>query len=364
MVTTTKNIITKEELECYLPYPLKYQPEKDREGNIQEAYRTHLDPDSRSGTPVSINLVKGVYYDFKYGHGGSIVSLLRQVGAPISRDMAEGSQRHYKSEYKKLQWFKKEGRYRGCNKTSAWLVNHKTHIIAEGRRVMCLKPDCPYCAPFLERVYTEHLADYHAGAIFLIQKQWYKEASQALNRIKQKARRAGGKFIWWLLLSNDVQILFVDSRSSHEVIEWLKDELIFVLQKLNPTWSERQHWMERGLELMTEPTNWQQKFRHSREIPPLLPSRKSETDVDSSLNNTESNRELSTDNQDTAPNDDAEAAIFDTEPGERERSDWEWRLSFMPLEKVVERLEMGTVYKPDWRSDRIVRLIEIEPGGG
>ena len=87
-MTTTTRTITKEDLEQYLPYRLKYQPEKDREGNIQEAYRTHLDPESKSGTPVAINIEKQspdeVVFDMTRGYGADVV--LECAGASASVD--------------------------------------------------------------------------------------------------------------------------------------------------------------------------------------------------------------------------------------------------------------------------------------
>jgi len=111
----------------------------------------------------------------------------------------------------------------------------------------------------------EHLADYHFVAIYVAPKG-YKEIGKALNRTQQRARRAGGRFEYLLLQSNEVQILFIDSRSSPEVKEWLDKEPYFELVALMPTIEERNRWLEIGLERMDKPMHWNHKVRHSKGI--------------------------------------------------------------------------------------------------
>ena len=50
MVTETRTRITKDMLEEYLPYRLRYAPEKDSTGYLQEVYHTYLETPSQSKT--------------------------------------------------------------------------------------------------------------------------------------------------------------------------------------------------------------------------------------------------------------------------------------------------------------------------
>jgi len=253
--TATKPIITQAELERYLPNPIR------RSGN---EYRTWTE-DSRSKTHIAINLDKGVYYDFHYNQGGSLVSLLRQLGAPIGQEKARASPSlTYKRQLAILAKTKSLGRTYRCGTHTALRTDVISGEHDAAHRVMCLRWNCPKCAPFLKRVHMEHLADYHFGAIYLIPKGY--EPGTALNRIKQKARRAGGEFEWLLLESNELKILFVESSSLPKVTEWLRDEPFFELEAFNPTYAERTKWLERGLEQMTEASHWSHKVRHSRGI--------------------------------------------------------------------------------------------------
>lgn len=256
MVTATKNIITKEKLERYLPSPLR------RSGR---EYRTWLEA-SQSKTHISINFEEQVYYDFHYNQGGSLVSLMRQLGVPIPHDIVESNPRlTYKKQLSMLARHKSEGRYFGCGTRTAIKTNLRTGFAQRAERVMCLKWNCPTCAPFLKRVWMEHLADYHFGAIYQIPKG-YKGIGAALNRIKSRAKRQGGPFEWLLLQSNEIQVLLVDSRSLPEVKQWLDSEPFFELVALNPTYSERTKWLDVGLEQMNDASNWNHKVRHSRGI--------------------------------------------------------------------------------------------------
>ena len=78
----TAPVITKGMVEEYLPNPLK------RAGR---EYRTWLEQTSRSRSHLAINIEEGVYYDFHDNRGGSLVCLLKQFGAPVSKELAGNS---------------------------------------------------------------------------------------------------------------------------------------------------------------------------------------------------------------------------------------------------------------------------------
>lgn len=247
-------VVTKEMVEEYLPNPLK------RSGN---ELRTWLES-SRSRAHVALNLDKGVFYDFHTNRGGSIISLLRQFGAPISKELAKSeSWRAYQFQLSILKGLKSQGRTMGCGRHTAVWQDKETKAPRMVARVMCLRWNCSRCAPFLKRVWTERLSGIHFGAIYLIPKG-YTGIGRALDRTKRKAKGWGLNFQWLLLQANDYQILFVDSKSSQETTNWLQDEVYFEQVALMPTWSERLDWLEKGLETMSQAMHGKNKVRHSR----------------------------------------------------------------------------------------------------
>lgn len=250
----TPAVVTKEMVEEYLPNPLR------RSGN---EYRTSVET-SRSRSHLSINIDKGVFYDFHTNQGGTLVSLLRQFGAPISKELAGSeSWRAYQFQLSILKGLKSQGRVIGCGKYTAVWRDKETKTPGMVSRVMCLRWDCPRCAAFLTRVWMERLSSVHFGAIYLIPKG-YTGIGRALDRTKRKAKRQGGYFEWLLFQANNYQVLFVDSRSSQETTNWLQDEVFFEQVSLMPTWSERLDWLEKGLETISQAMNGKNKVRHSR----------------------------------------------------------------------------------------------------
>lgn len=250
----TAAVISKEMVERYLPNPIK------RAGT---EYRTWLEP-SRSKSHIAINLEDGVYFDFHDNRGGNLVSLLKQFGAPISRELAgNNSWKSYQFQLSVLKGLRSEGRSVGCGRHTAIWRHKETGVAKMVAKVMCLRWSCPYCAPFLRRVWMEQLFETHFGAIYTVLKG-YQSIGRLLDSVNRRAKRRGGSFTWLLLQANDVQILFVDFRSQPEVIKWLDDEPYFDRVATMPTWSERNQWLEEGLEKMDEVMLWKHKIRHSR----------------------------------------------------------------------------------------------------
>lgn len=361
MARRTGQIITQEELERYLPNPVR------RSG---KELRTWLEP-SRSKTHISIDLEDQVYYDFHTNRGGSLVSLLRQQGVPMPRELAESNlQISYKRQLAILAGFRSRERTYGCGLRTAVKTNLRTGLVSRAVRVMCLRWDCFRCAPFLKRVWMERVAGLHFGAIYHVPKG-YKGVGKALNRVKQRARRADGKFEWLLLQSNECQILFVASRSNPKVKDWLENEPYFERVALMPTIDERNRWLEKGLERMTEPMNWTHKVRHSKEL--------LDSDVDD-VSNTQGEYI-------TSSTEDIEAielvakfplaSIADRvhrADGKVDAMDLlrfhilcrrfshYWEIRAKPLEELVTELE-SQGYAPDWLTGDIVNLIPPEGEG-
>lgn len=249
----TAAVISKEIVEKYLPHPIR------RSGR---EYKTWFEP-SRSRSHLSINLDKGVFYDFHTNHGGNIVSLLKQFGAPISRELAGNtSWKSYQFQLSVLKGLRSEGRSMGCGRHTAIWRHRETGVAKMVARIMCLRWSCPYCAAFLKRVWMEQLSEMHFGAIYTVLKG-YRSIGRLLDSVNRRAKRRGGSFTWLLLQANDVQILFVDFRSRPEVIKWLDDEPYFDRVATMPTWTDRNIWLEKGLEKMDELMHWKHKVRHS-----------------------------------------------------------------------------------------------------
>lgn len=300
-------VITEDMVKEYLPNELK------RRG---AELRTWVEP-SKSGEHLSLNLDKGVFYDFHTNSGGSLVSLLRQFGAPISKEMAgDASGKAYQFQMSVLKSLKSQGRSVGCGTQTAVWHNKETGAIKMVARVMCLKWNCPRCGPFLQRVWTEKLFGVHFWAIFLAPKG-YSGIGRALDRTKRRAKRRGQDFEWLLLQANDSQVLFVDSRSSSEAINWLGDEPYLERVALMPTWKERNDWLGRGLEKMESAMHWKNKVRHSRGL----------------LTDSDGNNRRATENR-TSPSEGTQEA---TSTGNGPQ--WERLIVPYPIEQVVEKLE-------------------------
>ncbi len=258
MAAQTITEITREVLENYLPHPLRYKPERG-----EESYRTAFEA-SRSRSHVSINMVKGTYFDFHTNTGSSIVSLLRQYGAPIPGDMAANQSWHqYKFQLAILGKLRSEGSKYRCGQRTAMLTELTTGEPRMIARVMCLRWDCPRCSVFLRRVWMERLANCHFGAIYTIP-TGYEEVGKVLAKIQTRAKRAGGCFHRVLLKANDMQILLVDGRSHPMVTEWLDHESFFERIEFMPSWEARTRWLGKGLEHMDRPMHWSNKVRCSR----------------------------------------------------------------------------------------------------
>lgn len=307
--------ITKEQLETYLPNPLRYKPERG-----EEAYRTWTE-ESRSRTHLAVNIQKGMYFDFHTNTGGSLASLLRQLGAPIWRGTNE-SWGQYQFQLSIVKTFKSQGRQYRCGQKTAVLAQRDTGTVKMMARVMCLRWNCPRCAPFLKGVWMERLADCHFGAVYAIPKG-YKEPGSVLAKIQTRAKRAGGGFERLLLQANDVQLLFVDSRSHPQVVEWLDNEPYFERVAFMPTWEERNRWLEKGLEQMEEPMHWSNKVRCSRRL------------VDNVNNTHGENITLSTNDSE---------------------SEYEWVVIDGTLEEHAERLEREG-YTLQWLGEHVVKVI-------
>lgn len=248
--------VTIELLQRYLPNPIR------KSGN---EYRTWLES-SRSRSHVALNLDKGFFYDFHTKRGGNLGSLLRQFGAPISKELAGSeSWRAYQFQLSILKGLKSQGRVTGCGRCTAVWRDKDTKTARIVARVMCLRWNCPRCAPFLKRVWMERLSGIHFGAVYTTPKG-FQDIGRLLDKVKRKAKRRDGKFIWLLLQANDYQVLFIDSRSCSEVISWLDDECYLCRVATNPPWSERNQWLEKGLEKMDKPMYWSNKVRHSRDL--------------------------------------------------------------------------------------------------
>lgn len=246
--------VTLELLEEYLPNPIRKSGKE---------YRTWLEP-SRSRSHLAINLEEGVYYDFHTNSGGNVVSLLRQLGAPVSRElMSDAGWRNYQFQLSILKTLKAEGRSVGCGKATAIWRHTDTAVVKMIAKVMCLRWNCPYCAPFLRRAWMERLSGIHFGAVYTVLKG-YKDIGRLLDRINRKAKRQGGQFVWLLLQANHCQILLIDSRSTSKVVDWLDADLYLERVATMPTSAERNEWLERGLETMNELMYWKNKVRHSR----------------------------------------------------------------------------------------------------
>ena len=241
-------------VEKYLPNPIR------RSGR---EYRTWFEP-SRSKSHIAINLEDGVYYDFHDNRGGNLVSLLKQFGAPISRELAgNNSWKSYKFQLSVLKGLRSEGRSVGCGRHTAIWRHKETGVAKMVARVMCLRWSCPHCAPFLKRVWTERLSGIHFGAVYITPKG-YRSIGRLLDSVNRRAKRRDGNFIWLLLQANEVQILFVDTRSHPEVIKWLDADPYSDRVATMPTWMDRSNWLDKGFEKMDELMHWKHKVRHSR----------------------------------------------------------------------------------------------------
>jgi len=321
-------------LEEYLPNPLK------RLGN---EYRTWLEP-SRSRSHLTINLDKEVFYDFHTNSGGSLASLLRQLGAPISKDLAgaEGWKR-YQFQLSVLQGMKSQGMVVRCGTQTAVWRHKQNGSIKMVARVMCLKWKCPKCAPFLRRVWIERLASVHFVGVYSIPKG-HRTVGTVLYNIKRRAKRIGGQFEWLLCQANEYQILFVEGSTSANVYEWLDNEPFFEQVVLMPAWSLRNEWLGKGLEKMEEAMNWTKKVRYSRDL--------FSHDNDSNAADTSSEFRTS-----TTADDKPEAS------GQVGESEYERVIVPYPIEDVVAKLEQQG-YTVQWCSEEGLVAFVIPPRNG
>jgi len=333
----TAAMISKEMVESYLPNPLR------RSGR---EYRTWLEP-SRTKSHIAINLEEAVYYDFHTNQGGSIVSLLKQFGAPISKELAGNSSwKSYQFQQSVLKGLKSEGRFVGCGKHTAIWRHKETGMVKMVARVMCLKWNCPHCALFLKRVWMERLSEIHFGAIYTVLKG-YRSIGRLLDSINRRAKRQKGSFIWLLLQAKEVQILFVDSRSHPEVIKWLDDEPYAERVATMPTWMDRNQWLEKGLEMMDEPMRWKNKVRYSKK---LFGGDGEDDDVSGTAG----------ENVTSLPSDNNQPT---NEWENQSKSKYERIVVPLPIEEVVKRLEEQG-YLVQWLSEEGNVAFVIPPGSG
>lgn len=142
-------VIPREMLEEYLPNPLRRSGKK---------LRTWFN-ESRSRTHIAINLEDGVYFDFHVNRGGSLISLMRQFGASVPKEMAgAGGWVNYEFQLSILKGLKAEGRWVGCGRQTAIWREKGSGTVKMVASVTCLQWHCPRCSAFLARVLTEKLS--------------------------------------------------------------------------------------------------------------------------------------------------------------------------------------------------------------
>ena len=190
----------------------------------------------------------------------------------------------------------------------------------------------------------ERLSGVHFGAVYTVLKG-YRSIGRLLDSVNRRAKRRGGSFIWLLLQANEVQLLFVDSRSHPEVISWLDSEPYFDRVATMPTWVERNQWLEKGLEKMEETMQWKNKVRYSKKL----------FSGDGDGDNVTNTRSESI----TSP-------LSDNSPPTNERAnhgEYERIIVPHPIEEVVRRLEEQG-YSVQWLSEEGYMAFVIPPRGG
>lgn len=195
--------------------------------------RGFTDPFSRSRSHISVNLQKQVFFDFHTNTGGHINQLLRELGAPIPKELGGNGFPQALPQWmfgllKAHRNLARSG-YR-CGQATGIKKKGNEKVIAH--RVVCLRWHCPACAVRLRAYWKWQLTSIVIGAVFQIDPIFHKSLTRILDKTKRKFKR----FEWLLLQAGEEGwLLFVHGDSNPEVLEHLKGQGFTLVQLYDTT---------------------------------------------------------------------------------------------------------------------------------
>jgi hypothetical protein len=135
---------------------LQYLPGAHYVGNELVGY---LDPDSKSKAHVKVNLEKGVFMDWRKGRGGTVVELLRLLGALVPTELGGMGDAEYLHDW-------------GCGELV--VVLRRDGVPIWTGKAFCMKWTCPECAIRMKNILKRRLQKVKVTAILGHQKKsWW-----------------------------------------------------------------------------------------------------------------------------------------------------------------------------------------------